>query len=117
MRSSGPARRSASSAPTKTATPSKSTSSSNVPAKTQAAAPAKPAPSSTPATGQQRGSLMRDIGTSAAGSLVGVMGAHAIMNAFSGTDKQAEVEQLVAADPMFGPCNPQYQGFLSNCIV
>eukprot|EP01115_Flamella_aegyptia_P013136 TRINITY_DN68559_c0_g1_i1.p1 TRINITY_DN68559_c0_g1~~TRINITY_DN68559_c0_g1_i1.p1 ORF type:complete len:172 (-),score=79.68 TRINITY_DN68559_c0_g1_i1:50-565(-) len=91
------------------------------PTQSQATQPVKPTQQATPGApvGQTGGrSLLGDIATSAAGSMVGVMGAHAIMGMFGGSSNngaqptEAQMNQAVQAAQK---CSPQVTGFF-KCL-
>jgi len=120
------------SSPKKVATKPKRASSPNLPATrpkpTSTAKPvSKPSPQQKPQTpaqptGQpmkpQGNSLMRDIGTSMVGSMMGVMAADALMSTFGGKGEEAKQIQNMAQNPeqsSSGPCGVQYQSFM-KCV-
>jgi len=110
--------------PTPTSTPSSATTPQMK--QTPTATPATPQPTASPMSGSG-GSLLGNIATTAAGSMVGVMGAHAVMGLFKGDEKEApqqQQQQNMQAQPaqgqlyqseMNGPCAVQFQGF-QKCL-
>jgi hypothetical protein len=63
------------------------------------------------------GGMLRNVATTAAGAMLGVMAADTVMNAFKGNSaEQREEQQRISEFARQGPCAPQFDAF-ERCVA
>jgi len=116
-RSSVPARR-PEARPSPKAAPARPASTATKPTAPQPPPGAHPHPPPTPMAPSSGNSMMKSIGASMAGSLMGNLAAHSLMNAFGGRGEEAERVQEMSKNPeesSRGACGPNFTSF-NDCL-